>query len=85
MEKEISDPISRTNKNSRDEIHRWYRMVLGYSDELVVYLLNYSNLPLLIVAVVDLVFAALFVEFFVNYKKLDPTDIVLAYPVRKEQ
>ncbi len=51
---------------------------------LVIYLKNLSNLPLLIVGIVDLVFAALFIEFFVNYKKLDPTDIVLAYPVRKE-
>ncbi len=51
---------------------------------LIVYLLDFCNLPLLIVAVVDLVFAALFIEFFINYKKLDPTDIVLAYPIRKD-
>lgn len=51
---------------------------------LVIYLMDLSNLPLLIVAVVDLVFAVLFIEFFVNFKKLDPTDIVLAYPIRKD-
>ncbi len=51
---------------------------------LIIYLMDLSNLPLLIVAAVDLVFAVLFIEFFVNFKKLDPTDIVLAYPVRKE-
>ncbi len=51
---------------------------------LVVYILNYANLPLLIVGCVDLVFAALFIEFFVNFKKLDPTDIVMAYPIRKD-
>ena len=51
---------------------------------LVIYLMDLSNLPLLIVAAVDLVFAVLFIEFFVNFKKLDPTDIVLAYPIRKD-
>jgi len=51
---------------------------------LILYILDFTNLPLLIVACVDLVFAALFIEFFVNYKKLDPTDIVLAYPIRKD-
>jgi len=51
---------------------------------LVTYLMGFSNLPLLIVGAVDLVFAALFIEFFVNYKKLDPTQIVLAYPIRKD-
>jgi hypothetical protein len=51
---------------------------------LTLYLLNYVNLPMLIVACVDLLLAILFIEFFVNYKKLDPTDIVLAYPIRKD-
>ncbi|MBY8993449.1 MAG: hypothetical protein KGD59_02790 [Candidatus Heimdallarchaeota archaeon] len=51
---------------------------------LIIYVMGLSNLPLLIVAIVDLVFAVLFIEFFVNFKKLDPTDIVLAYPIRKE-
>jgi len=52
---------------------------------LVVYILGHCNLPLLIVGIVDLVFVALFIEFFINYKKLDPTDIVLAYPIRKDR
>lgn len=52
---------------------------------LIVYILGYCNLPLLIVGIVDLVFVALFIEFFINYKKLDPTDIVLAYPIRKDR
>lgn len=52
---------------------------------LVIYLLDYCSLPLLLVGVVDLVFAALFIEFFVNYKNLDPTQIVLAYPIRKDR
>ena len=51
---------------------------------LIAYILGYCNLPLLIVGIVDLVFVALFIEFFINYKKLDPTDIVLAYPIRKD-
>ena len=51
---------------------------------LILYILGYCNLPLLIVGIVDLVFVALFIEFFINYKKLDPTDIVLAYPIRKD-
>ena len=51
---------------------------------LVIYILDLCNLPLLIVGIVDLVFVALFIEFFVNFKKLDPTDLVLAYPIRKE-
>jgi len=52
---------------------------------LAIYLMGLCNLPLLIVGAVDLVFAILFIEFFVNYKKLDPTQIVLAYPIRKER
>ncbi|NPE09335.1 MAG: hypothetical protein GNW80_13700 [Asgard group archaeon] len=51
---------------------------------LIVYLMGNCHYTLLIVGAVDLVFAALFIEFFVNFKKLDPTDIVLAYPVRKD-
>ncbi len=50
----------------------------------IVYLMGYCSYTLLIVGAVDLVFAASFIEFFVNFKKLDPTDIVLAYPIRKE-
>jgi hypothetical protein len=51
---------------------------------LTVYLLGYCEYTLLIVGAVDLVFAVLYIEFFVNFKKLDPTDIILAYPIRKE-
>jgi hypothetical protein len=50
----------------------------------LIYVLGYCDYPILIVTSVDLILAILYVEFFVNYKKLDPTDIVLAYPVRKD-
>ena len=58
--------------------------ILQFIVWLITYFMNQSSYTLLIVAAVDLIFAALFIEFFVNYKKLDPTDIVLAYPIRKE-
>ena len=51
---------------------------------LIVFLMGYCNYTMLIVGAVDLIFAALFIEFFINFRKLDPTDIVLAYPIRKE-
>lgn len=51
---------------------------------LIVYLMGHCSYTLLIVGAVDLVFAALFIEFFINFRKLDPTDIVLAYPIRKD-
>ncbi len=51
---------------------------------LIVFLMGYCSYTLLIVGAVDLIFAALFIEFFINFRKLDPTDIVLAYPIRKE-
>ena len=49
---------------------------------LVFYILGWCGIAMLVVGSIDLVFAFLFIEFYVNYKKLDRTQIVLAYPIR---
>ncbi|MGC9778529.1 MAG: hypothetical protein HZR80_04745 [Candidatus Heimdallarchaeota archaeon] len=52
---------------------------------LIFFIMNLCGIPMLVVGAVDLVFAALFIEFFINFKKLDPTQIVLAYPIRTKE
>ncbi|HUU77413.1 MAG TPA: hypothetical protein VMX55_03655 [candidate division Zixibacteria bacterium] len=46
---------------------------------LVFFIIGEISWPLLVVDAVDLVFASLFIEFFVNFKKLDNSSIVSAY------
>ena len=46
---------------------------------LVFFVLQRIGWPLFIVGVIDLVAVALFIEFFINYKKLEARDIVEAY------
>ena len=46
---------------------------------MVFFILGRVGWPLILVGAVDLVIVALFIEFFVNYKKLDDTSIASAY------
>ena len=46
---------------------------------LIAFIIDKAGWPILTVSIVNLVFAALFIEFFVNYKKLDNSQIVEAY------
>lgn len=46
---------------------------------MVFFIIGEISWPLLVVGAVDLVIAALFIEFFVNFKKLDNSSIVSAY------
>ena len=46
---------------------------------LVFFILGHVNWILILVGAVNLIFAALFIEFFVNYKKLDDNSIASAY------
>ena len=52
---------------------------------LIFFMMNLCGIAMLVVGAVDLVFAALFIEFFINFKKLDHTQIVLAYPIRTKE
>ncbi len=46
---------------------------------LIAFIIGKAGWPILTVSIANLVFAALFIEFFVNYKKLDNSQIVEAY------
>ncbi len=46
---------------------------------LIFFILGDCGLYLLLVGVVDLVFVALFIEFFINFKKLENNQIAMAY------
>ena len=46
---------------------------------LIAFIIDKAGWPILTVSIANLVFAALFIEFFVNYKKLDNSQIVEAY------
>jgi hypothetical protein len=48
---------------------------------LVAFIIDKAGWPLLVVSIANLIFAALFIEFFVNYKKLDNSQIVEAYKI----
>jgi hypothetical protein len=52
---------------------------------LVFYLVGICKWEFLVVGGIDLIFMALFIEFFVNYGKLDPVDIMGAYPYKKAE
>ncbi|NHK32199.1 MAG: hypothetical protein FK730_12655 [Asgard group archaeon] len=52
---------------------------------LVFYLLGVCKWEFLVVGGIDLIFMVLFIEFFVNYGKLDPVDIMGAYPYKKDE
>ncbi|NHJ46593.1 MAG: hypothetical protein FK733_02280 [Asgard group archaeon] len=49
---------------------------------LVFFILNACDWPVLILGGIDLIWTALFIEFYVNFKKLDHEDIVGAYPYK---
>lgn len=51
---------------------------------LIFYFLGVCKWEFLVVGGIDLIFMALFIEFFVNYGKLDRDDIVKAYPYKKD-
>ncbi|HUT82254.1 MAG TPA: hypothetical protein VMZ29_13715 [Candidatus Bathyarchaeia archaeon] len=46
---------------------------------LIFYILGDCGLYLLLVGIVDLVFVGLFIEFFINFKKLESAQIAVAY------
>jgi hypothetical protein len=48
----------------------------------VSYILGECTWPVFILIGIDLIWAALFIEFYVNYKKLDRDDISVAYPYK---
>lgn len=48
---------------------------------LIGFIIDKAGWPFLAVSIANLVFAALFIEFFVNYKKLDNSQIVEAYKI----
>lgn len=48
---------------------------------LVAFIIDKAGWPLLVVSIANLIFAVLFIEFFVNYKKLDNSQIVEAYKI----
>ena len=46
---------------------------------LIAFIIDKAGWPILTVSIANLVFAALFIEFYINYKKLDNSQIVEAY------
>jgi len=48
---------------------------------LIAFIIDRCGWPILAVSIANLVFASLFIEFFVNYKKLDNSQIVQAYKI----
>ena len=46
---------------------------------LIAFIIDKAGWPILAVSIANLIFAGLFIEFFVNYKKLDNSQIVEAY------
>jgi len=46
---------------------------------LIAFIIGKTGWPIFAVSIANLTFAALFIEFFVNYKKLDNSQIVEAY------
>ncbi|MBN1328453.1 MAG: hypothetical protein JXA54_03160 [Candidatus Heimdallarchaeota archaeon] len=46
---------------------------------LIFFILGDCGLYLLLIAIVDLVFVGLFIEFFINFKKLESAQIAIAY------
>jgi hypothetical protein len=56
--------------------------VLFFIILLVFFIIGTCDWPVLIIGGLDLIWTALFIEFYVNYKKLDHEDIVGAYPYK---
>ncbi|NHJ38869.1 MAG: hypothetical protein FK731_02470 [Asgard group archaeon] len=52
---------------------------------LIFYILHAVKWEFLVVGGIDLIFMILFIEFFVNYGKLDREDIIGAYPYKKTE
>ena len=50
---------------------------------LVFFILGQIQWTLFIVGIIDLIFAALFVEFYINYKKLESSEIASAYSYKQ--
>ena len=51
---------------------------------LIFFIIGYCKWEFLVVGGIDLIFMVLFIEFFVNYGKLDRSEIIGAYPYKKE-
>jgi hypothetical protein len=48
---------------------------------LIAFIIDKAGWPIFAISIANLVFAALFIEFYVNYKKLDNSQIVEAYKI----
>ncbi|MHA1211574.1 MAG: hypothetical protein ACTSSH_03845 [Candidatus Heimdallarchaeota archaeon] len=52
---------------------------------MIFFLIGHIAWPLFVLGIVDLIFVGLFIEFFVNYKKLDTSQIAAAYNLLKKK